>query len=847
MTLADRLIGAFRRLLHRPAAPAPLPPDALRRQLVARHRFFRDLLAANNNALEAMAEMEQALHDGRTLSMVFIRAKCTLVTVNVYKIIHSLNRLADDRYAELNPVFARLQQQLDQLLKAEQQPVAGDLILPLTHIRRQTADLTGEKMANLGEVAGIAGMRVPPGFALTSAATRLFFQANALYPAINHILQQLDITDLVQLHERSEAIRRLILDRPLPPELEAKLLSHYDELAAATEPDVRVAMRSSALGEDLGQASFAGLYHTELEVDRAHLIEAYKSVLASKYSPRAISYRLAKGFRHEETEMCVGCLAMVHARTSGVCYSRAIGGGVGVMDLFFAAGGARGVVDGTHSTGHLLVERATPHRVLRRQPAPEGEAELDDSEAARLAAIAMRLEEHFGAAQDIEWSIDAAGEVVVLQSRPISTALPPEALQAEAAADDERLILRGGVTGCRGAGSGPVCVVRTAEDMLRFPNRAILVVIHPLPEWAPLLKRAAALIAETGSEAGHLATIAREYGLPALLSLTGASEQLTEGETVTVDASGRAVYRGRIDELLTEAPAQPSPMAGSPVQRVLIAALALISPLHLTDPSSADFTAANCRTLHDITRFCHERSVIELFAFGSRHHGSAATARRLADSLPMEWWVIDLGDGFRPGLEAGDESIVITDIVSVPMLAIWQGMHAVCWQGPPTAGPAATASFLLQAAIRSALDPNLSSALLQRNYFLISQNYCNLSLRLGYHYAMIEARTSGRPVDRYITFRFKGGAADDGQRRRRIELLAEVLARFDFHIDLVGDALTARVERADEAFLCERLRVLGFLTIHTRQLDLAMTDAGAHRFYRDRFIHEIEAMLSNDQ
>jgi pyruvate,water dikinase len=213
----------------------------------------------------------------------------------------------------------------------------------------------------------------------------------------------------------------------------------------------------------------------------------------------------------------------------------------------------------------------------------------------------------------------------------------------------------------------------------------------------------------------------------------------------------------------------------------------------------------------------------------------------------MEWWVIDLGDGFRPGLEATNGPIAISDIVSVPMLAIWHGMHAVHWQGPPTAGPAAAASFLLQAAMRSALDPNLSSALLQRNYFLISQNYCNLSLRLGYHYAMIEARTSERSADRYITFRFKGGAAGDDQRRRRVELLADILARFGFHVDLVGDALTARVERADEAFLCERLRILGYLTIHTRQLDLAMTDTGAHRFYRERFIHEIEAMLSNAQ
>ena len=153
----------------------------------------------------------------------------------------------------------------------------------------------------------------------------------------------------------------------------------------------------------------------------------------------------------------------------------------------------------------------------------------------------------------------------------------------------------------------------------------------------------------------------------------------------------------------------------------------------------------------------------------------------------------------------------------------------------------------LQAAMRSPQDPDLAAALPQRNYFLISQNYCNLSLRLGDHYAMIEARTDGRPVDRHITFRCKSGAAGHDQRRRRIELLAEVLGRFGFRVDLGGDALTARVERAHEVFLRQRLRILGYLTTHTRQLDMAMTDNGALRCYRDQFILEIEAMLCNDQ
>ena len=180
------------------------------------------------------------------------------------------------------------------------------------------------------------------------------------------------------------------------------------------------------------------------------------------------------------------------------------------------------------------------------------------------------------------------------------------------------------------------------------------------------------------------------------------------------------------------------------------------------------------------------------------------------------------------------------------MQAIWEGMHAVAWEGPPTARLRTMVSFLFQSAVHNGLDPSRTSALREKNYFLISKNYCNLSVRLGYHYAMIEAMLGNRPVDRYITFRFKGGAAGEDQRIQRIELLAEVLEQFDYRIERIGDALTARVERETEQFVVDRLKVLGYLTIHTRQLDMVMADAGARQFFRDKFIQEIGEMLNHE-
>ncbi|WP_319587339.1 PEP/pyruvate-binding domain-containing protein [uncultured Desulfobulbus sp.] len=846
MTIIDRFLTTFRRSLRPSPAPPLLSPEELQRLFTARYRSFRELLAANTNTLEAMAELEKALRDGRTLSMTFIRARCTLVTVNVYKIIRNLNKISDGRYSELERIFSRLQQSIETLLAGDQGRPEGEPVLDLERIGRAQADLTGEKMANLGEAGSLAGIRIPPGFALTAVATRLFFQRNQLYPKINHIIQQLDITDLDDLHRKSTAIQEIIRNSPLPPELESLIFTHFDRLAASI-PNLKVAVRSSALGEDLGQASFAGLYHTELDVGRDTLVSAYKSVLASKYTPRAISYRLAKGFRHEQTEMCVGFLAMIGAATSGICYSRSIGGRGDTLDLFFAPGSAKGIVDGTRSTIHLLMERTAPHRIVQRLEAEDAlGAWLTDTQAVSLAEIGMQLEYHFGAPQDIEWSIDPAGTLFILQSRPISAAAIKAPAADQSVPADERAVLYGGVTGCAGTGCGPVFIVRSPEDMLHFPNRAVLVVRHPLPEWAPLLKRAAALVAETGSEAGHLATLSREFGLPSLLALDRATEILTNGETVTVDAANRAIYRGRIEELLHDNGKHSNLMDGSPVQQTLISVLKLISPLNLTDPASPDFHACRCRTLHDITRFCHEKSVSEMFDFGKRYHFDKGTAKRLHNTLPIEWWVIDLGEGFQPGYDVRRTDIAITDITCPPMQAIWEGMHAVAWEGPPAARLRTMVSFLFQSAVHNGLDPSHSSALREKNYFLISKNYCNLSVRLGYHYAMIEAMLGNRPVDRYITFRFKGGAAVEDQRVQRIELLAEVLEQFDYRVERIGDALMARVERETERFVADRLKILGYLTLHTRQLDMVMADAGSRQFFRDKFIQEIGEMLNHE-
>lgn len=845
--MIKKLLTSIKDLLGITHVPT-LSTEELQTLFKTKYRCFRELLTANNNALEAMAELETALRDGRTFSMTFIRSKSTVVTVNIYKMVQNLRRMADGRYENLETSFARIEERIDAIIDKEIILPEGDWIIPMVMVNRSLVELTGEKMANLGEAGTLPGITIPPGFAVTSSASRLFYLENNLYPEINRIFQQTDARDMEDMLKKSEEVQQLIITSTLPPELERQLYNQFDQLLEIVGHDVRIAVRSSALGEDLGRASFAGLYHTELDVDREHLIEAYKKVLASKYSPRAMTYRLTKGYRHEDIVMCAGCLAMIEATVSGVCYSQSISGRIGTLDIFYSHGSAKGIVDGTKTTNHFAMERQPPHRMVEKvvNPADSNEP-LSDAQAETLAAICMQLEHHFGSPQDIEWSIDPDGKIYVLQSRPISVHLFAAENGETRVFEDERLLLRGGVTGCTGAGCGPVYIVRTHEDMIHFPKKSVLVVEHPLPEWAPLLKRSAALVAETGSEAGHLATISREFSLPSLLALDRATQTLANGEIVTVDATNRAIYRGRIDELLEQSDKRPNPMDGSPVQQTLIDALKLITPLTLTDPASPYFRASLCATMHDITRYCHEKSVIEMFDFGKRYHFDEGAAKRMVDNMPLEWWVINLSDGFVPDFDPAKKFINVNEIVSTPLIAIWEGMHAYPWEGPPSVSMRGMGAIVFQSAMNPALDPAVASKMNQKNYFLVSRNYCNLSVRLGYHYAMIEAFISSLRTERYVTFRFKGGAADESRRVGRIELLAEILARFDFRVELTGDALAARVEKRTQNFLFGRLKVLGYLTIHTRQIDMVMADPVQYQRYRQKFIQEIEEMLSHDK
>ncbi len=841
-----KFFSKFLQAIHWPVGPRADFP-ALQQAFREQYKNFRSLLTANNNALELMAEMEQAADQGRPFGMTFVRTRCTALSVNVYKMIQRLRELSGGKYERLLPAFKEVSEQMEAILSKQPAVAEGPFILELAEIDRHAADQVGEKMANLGEIRNRAGCQVPDGFVITAAASQHFLGSEQLRNEINRRLTLCDPDNLEELYTTSAAIQQLIAEAVLPEDLDFEIHRHYQGMAAARNGELLVAMRSSALGEDSGNISFAGQYRTQLQVSEEFLSRTYKEILASKYKSQAIVYRMQRGFRSQDVIMCVGCLAMVDAVVSGVMYSRSPTDPRSSWVLITAVAGlASQVVDGRAATDVLRVARAAPHAIVARElRQPEGAARLTDEQAGELTRLAVRLEAHFGTPQDIEWSIEPRGRIIVLQSRPLGQATTPEKLVGGEVMTGSAtpFLLAGGVMASRGAAAGPAHLVNSSLDLLQFPKGAVLVVAHPLPEWATLMPRAVAVVSETGQVAAHLATVAREFRVPAIFGMAGATQKIMSGQLITVDATGCRVYDGRQDEILADSAPLPNLMEGSPVHRLLKEVLRLATPLHLTDPASLYFKPSSCTTFHDLTRFCHEKAVSEMFAFGAKHGFDAKSAKQLVGETPFQWWVINLDDGFSDDFVQKEKFVQIGQIVSVPMLAIWAGMTAIPWQGPPPVSLSGFGSILFHSTMNRELDPAVRSGLANRNYFMVSKNFCNLSVRLGYHFSLVEAHLDDLLTENYVSFQFKGGAADDNRRLLRVTLLRDILERYDFRVETVADALTARIEKKPASYLAERLKIIGHLLIHTRQIDMVMADPAMVEHYRNKILADLATIV----
>jgi pyruvate, water dikinase len=835
-----RLGTLLSRLRDRPAPPAAArDEEALR----AKHDALRRLTARNSAALDVLADLQEKAAGEFLFDTTFVRDASTSALALGRGVVADLEVLTGAPERRLRATLERVQARVDAQLREQRAVPAGPATLDLARVAAAGPDLVGGKMRRLAAIRVSLGLPAPDGFAVTTAGCHGFLAQQGLWPSVVAVVNELSLVDRPRLAAASRAIAARITATGWPAPLAAEVLQAFDVLQARTEKAaLRVAVRSSGVGED-GDLSFAGQYATLLNVDRDGLLAACTQVMASQFGPRAVLYYKARGLEAALLPMSIGIVAMVDARAAGVLYTRSpTTPGGDTMSISGAWGLGPLVVEGTISPDRFTVSRGPRHEVIETRVGGKGrmllcregpgvvevavpgwmraQLCLTHDQIEDLASLGARIEGHFGAAQDVEWAVDPARTVHILQARPLRLR-PPAGSGGDRAGARAALPppVAQGAVGSPGVASGVVVVAPAPVAVAHVPRGAVIVTRTASPDLAEALDRAAALVVEAGSAASHLATIARERRIPALFDVRDALSRLQPGSLVTVDAEMGNVYDGRQESLLRLDRGETPPAAlDTPLFARLRAVNAWLVPLNLTDPRSRGFTPSGCRTLHDVLRYAHETAMREMFLTGSTLAAGGPRTRRLEGSLPLDVHIVDLGGG----LDAADATVVTIDQVrSRPLLALWSGMTSVRWDARPAVDRTTLATLLVAGLTSTTGDLDAREA----NYAMVSDAYVNLQARFGYHFSRVDAFLADGVQGNYASLLFHGGAADARGRERRLEFIARVLAPRHWRVTRRGDALLARIETLGPDALTTELQRLGRLLIVTRQIDVALRDA----------------------
>lgn len=847
-------------------APPSRPEDAF----AARYHRFKLFLNAWAKFQELMTELELTLCCVNPFGMQTVRSLCTRVTTQVYQCMRQLDELSPGKFSALEESFNVVQSEVSAFVYGRAEELEGPLVLPLGHPDLDSRDRADPAMTRLATLRDLPGVRVPEGFVVTAAACQRMMRHMGLQEEVSRRVQASGGIRPDNIESLSASIRSLILETPVPDDVADALMEGMRTLRERTgNAPLRVLLRGrvwpqsyvdandappteadgttgpsregltaeSCRNPDEGGMTLWGPALTGSDADREAVLQAFRSTVALKYSPQATIYRRYRGLRDAGTCVCIGFFTVGEPVAGGVAYT---GNPMHARDdsvhVHAGAGLPESVEEGAHDVDAYHVSRATPRKVRLRSHADPQNPVLTDEQACAVAELALAVEARSDCRQEVDWLIDAQGVLTLLHARPLVEAAPaPPDERAEDSCPAAALAC-GGITASPGAACGPVHVVRNAEDVRLFPDGAVIVVERPLAEWGMLLDRAVAVIAEYGSPACSLGAVAREFGKPAVFGLKGATSTLADAGSVTVCGDAGVVFPDYVYDLVANAPPARNFMPQSPVHRALTEAAHHILPLTM-DPEGPDFKARNCRTFHDIARYCHEQAVGEMFRFGSQQAYAPARVKQLQCDVPKQFWVVDLDDAFPAGLKG--PLVPASRIHSVPFRPLWRGMTAIPWEGPPPVDAKGFLSVMFEATANPHLDPAAQSAFFsEKNYFMVSSNYCSLHSRFGFHFVAVESLVSDRTPENYVVFQLRGGAANIERRILRVQFVAELLQHFGFVPVVRRDALTARLEGIDRETAERHLKVAGHLTIHTRQMDMIMTDLAQLATRREKLIAE---------
>ncbi len=529
-------------------------------------------------------------------------------------------------------------------------------------------------------------------------------------------------------------------------------------------------------------------------------------------------YRIIKGLDDEETPMAVIVLVMVDARISGVITT---GNPALPDDITFLVHSVYGLGD------ELMAGRATPTTqeirqgdegsVIFRHSPYNAEGELSDDNLRLLVGRAEKIAGYYAEPQEIEWSCDDQDNIYFLQARRLKL----ERNKPETQAPDLKhlpLLFQGGATASPGICCGPVYKTATTAGQSAIPDGSILVCEVTPPSLVTILPQLSGVIAGYGSTADHFSSVAREFGIPVLVQAGENCLQLQNGEELTLWADKRSVFRGTVT-LADDSEVRLQRTQSNPFFRTLKMVIDFTSPLALVDPSSPAFCPENCRSLHDILRFTHEKSVQAMFMHSTDSLFRKPKGLKLQTSLPLQMHVIDVDDGLsRDAVQKGE--ISIADVRCLPLLALWRGLShkGVKWGNRSHFDWQSYDSIALAGGVATKSNSALAS------FCLLSSEYLNVNIRFGYHFTLLDCLCSDDPEENYILMRFAGGGGDSVGRDLRLGFIIKVLEKLNFTCEQTGELLDARLMRYDKRITADRLDQVGRLLGAVRLLDMVLTD-----------------------
>ena len=841
----DRIIRFFR------------PPDEI---VKFRSIFdgFQQLLRGNNSALECIAQLEDKMSGEYIFDINYIKASIEQLSDEVHHIISNLNLISENRYMALFSRQLAIREELNNIIEGKIFQANDRYVIEYDKTNADLGAIVGGKSAALGEIRKRLELPTPDGFTITTAGYRRFTEYNNLWSRIRSLFQEHDFSKEDSIKQYNRKIDELFAGTEIPRDLEKTIGKALSATVKRLKYEPGFAVRSSAHGEDVEGRSYAGQFLSVLNCPFNDVLSAYVNVVASRFKYSAMVYEEQHALNESTLPMAVAVQSMIPSRVAGVLYTVDVSqNNIDTMIISAGYGLGAGIVSGSINSDYFRVSRLDPGTIeqkrigrkdrklviqkgggIKSEPVAE---ELQDlpclspEDILSLTEKALLLERYFRRALDIEWCLDESGVLYILQCRPLLVH-PKKTINTadlRSILSDKPVYMRNqGIVAQRGIAAGKVWRVNEEDDPASFPAQAVAVTKFTSPRLASIMRRVSAIITDQGNSTGHLATVAREFGIPMVVDTKNATRLLSNGDEVTVDAEENIIYQGIIRELLEYEVKREDVFRDLEEYKILRSLLGKISPLNLIDPNDATFNSKNCKTYHDIIRFSHEKAVQELIEMNiSSHRFRGVKSKKVHVKIPLGLYVIDLGGGLDKNA-VGNTITSLDQFQSVPMKAILKGMMSPgIWSTQPMQfGLDDFVSSITRYSIMN--DTNKYPG---QNLAVLSECYCNINLRLGYHFNVIDTYVSDNTDDNYVYFRFVGGVTESKRRQLRAILLKRILENLDFIVTLNSDLVIARLKRWEAARIVKVLETLGKLIGFSRQLDTQMQSEESVESYVDAF------------